>query len=79
MVSETWNELMGATAKAAFFTPEDEKEEAMTKLRDGFATKFFTICEKRLEQKDSKFIATDKITIADFCCASYFFNNVKNE
>ena len=79
MLVETYSDLFGATAKAAFFTPEEEKEAALTALKDGLCTKYFRICERRLEQNETKFIAGDKITIADFCNASYIFNSVKNE
>uniref|UniRef100_A0A7S3HWL3 GST C-terminal domain-containing protein n=1 Tax=Favella ehrenbergii TaxID=182087 RepID=A0A7S3HWL3_9SPIT len=80
MVAESYNDVFNAAAKAMLFTPDEEKPAAFEALRDGLVKKFMRICETRFEQNAAQmFIASDEMTIADFCLASFVFNTLKNE
>ena len=80
MVVESYGDTFNAAAKAALFSPEEEKQKNIEAVRDGIAKKLINMVEKRFERNNGqKFAAGDNLTIADFCMASFIFNMLKNE
>ena len=79
MVVETENEILSGFGKVLLFTPDPDKPAALEKLKDGAVKNLLRICENRLLREQTKFIAGDNLTIADFSLAALVFNILKNE
>ena len=68
---------MAALTAWAYAPPGEAQDAAMVAWR-AYVDKFHALVEKTLAHHGKKFIAGDKVTIADFVMASYIGNYVNN-
>ena len=71
----------GVLAKAAFNPDFKDPEKQGDILKDATAKGFdalFGQIEQQLEKNGTKFVASDKVTIADVVIAAFYFTNINN-
>lgn len=76
-ICEVYGDLLGGLSKV-MFAPDDAKAQLCTELQSGVAPKYHGLIEKTLCSHNGKFVAGDKVTIADFVLASHIANNLNN-
>ena len=76
-IVDCWGDLMAALGAWAYAPPGEAQDAAMVAWR-AYVDKFHALVEKTLAHHGKKFIAGDKVTIADFVMASYIGNYVNN-
>ena len=76
-IVDTWGDVVGSAGGFAFAQDEEAKAAALTKFEDT-CTRFHGLVEKNFAHHGGKFVAGNKMTIADFCMASYLGNFVYN-
>ena len=78
-IVETYTDVFSAAA-GILFASDAEKPEKIEALKEGLSRKFLVILESQLESNaTSKWLVGNKISIADFCMASFLFNFLKND
>ena len=77
-IVETWNDLMTAQFKALSWPLETDREMVISAFTNGDCVRFYGLCENNFDFHGGKFIAGDKVTIADFVLASYVANVLIN-
>ena len=79
MIVETENEILSAFGKVLLFTADADKPAELEKLKNGALSNLLKICEKQISKDQTKFIAGEELTIADFALSALTFNILKNE
>ena len=76
-IIDIFGDIMYNIGQYAFINDPDQKPALLVVYAE-HVKKFTALCEKNLEHHKGKFIAGDKVTIADFVMASYIGNYVMN-
>ena len=77
-IVDTWGDFMGGLSKVMFGGCTPELIEEFTK-EDGIAMKMVRLIDTTLAHSNGKFIAGNKITIADFIGVCVIANYLLNE
>lgn len=76
-IVETFSDVVSSVGKTAF-APDDQKAACMEALI-ALVTKFIKLAESNLVHHGGKFIAGNKVTIADFVMIAYVENLLMNK
>ena len=77
VIVDCWVDVFDSMGRILFGmmdASEEEKTEEITKTIKTIHVPMLGLMEKHLEDLGGPFIAGEKLTIADCCCASAFFN-----
>ena len=77
-IVDTWADYMGGLSKVIFGGATPELIQEFIK-DDGIALKFVRLIERTLAHSPGKFIAGDKMSIADFIAVSFIANYLMND
>ena len=79
-ICDSYTDTVNAIAKAAMNPDANQKKELMGGLMMKTIPEWFAVMEKRIASNSSKqFIVGNKLSIADFCMAAFFFSFVYND